>query len=93
MKKPIALMLSILFLVCALPLGAGAGPALPESAHPYENGVTDVQSYTCRGAARGVFVTFSEDTYVEPFSSAWIPVPGPVFSVNDLVSGLARGGD
>ena len=93
MKKSIALILSLLFLVCALPLGAGAGEGLPESAHPYENGAADVQSYTCPGAARGVFVTFSADTCVEPFSSGWIPVPGPVFSVNDLFSGLARGGD
>lgn len=92
MKKLFALLLSVLLLLSFLPVCAAA-QALPESAHPYENGVTDVQSYTDPAAARGLFVTFSEDTCVEPFSQTVIHVPGPVFSVEDLVSGVVRSGD
>ena len=92
MRKSVALLVVAVLLVCGLPLFASAA-ALPESAHPYVNGVTDVQSFTDDSAVRGMFVTFSEDTCVEPFSSVWIPVPDPKFTVGDLISGVVRSGD
>ena len=96
MKKSLCAMLALLLCIVSafavLPASA-AGSAYPESAHPYENGVTDVQSYTDESADRGLFVTFSEDTRVEPFSTIWIPIPDPKFTVVDLVSGTVRSGD
>ena len=92
MRKFVALLVVAVLLLCGvLPVSSAA--ALPESAHPYENGVTDVQTYTDATAVRGLFVTFSEDTYVEPFSSVWIPIPDPKFTVGDLISGVVRSGD
>lgn len=92
MRKTVALLVIAVLLVCGMPPVASAA-ALPESAHPYVNGVTDVQSYTDSSAVRGMFVTFSEDTRVEPYASVWIPVPDPKFTVGDLISGIVRSGD
>ena len=97
-KKNRILKLSCLLLSCllffgALPVSAGQ-PPLPESDHPYANGVTDVKTYADPAAARGLFVTFSEDTWVEPYESRWILIPGPTdITVGDVLSHWVRSGD
>ena len=86
-----------LFLCAALllPGFAAAAETYPESPHPYQNGVTDVCTYTCPGADRGVFVTFSEDTWVQPYETRIVTVtPGhDEFTVGDLISHWVRTGD
>lgn len=41
--------------------------AVLESAHPYENDINDTQTYTYDGECESILVTFSEDTYTEPY--------------------------
>ncbi len=94
-NRAAAVLLCCVLVAAALPLCAGAAQELPESAHPYENGVVTEARYDCPGADRGVFVTFSEDTWVEPFSSHIIIIgPGqPQFTVGGLISPVRRTGD
>ena len=94
-NRAAAVLLCCVLVAAALPLRAGAAQALPESAHPYENGVVTEARYDCPGADRGIFVTFSEDTWVEPFSSHIIIIgPGqPQFTAGDLISPVRRTGD
>ena len=94
LRAALALITALWLAVCALPVSAAE--ALPESPHPYENSATHVQRYTCADAPRGVFVTFSEDTYTEPYESTWIVVPKPDgsgFTLGDVISQWVRSGD
>ncbi len=95
-RRTLALLLcAALLFALPLPAGAAGNVPYPESAHPYENGVTAEARYDCPGADRGLFVTFSDDTWVEPFSSHIVIVgPGsPQFTVGDLISPQRRSGD
>ncbi len=94
LRRAAAALLCVVLLFAGLPFAAGAG-TYPESAHPYPNGVTDVQTYADPAAERGVFVTFSEDTWVEPLQWRVITVTPahPEFTVGDLISPSRRTGD
>ena len=92
-RSLLALLLCAALLLPAVP--AAAGESYPESPHPYANGETNVQRYTCPDAERGVFVTFSEDTWVEPYEARFIAIPKDhtEFTVGDIFSHWVRSGD
>ena len=69
--------------VCAL-----AEAPLPESDHDYANNLEQRWDYTYPGEARGLFVTFSEDTWVEEVSG-WIIIDG---LVDEKAGGVTVGG-
>ena len=52
-------------------LFAGAQAPLPESEHDYADNLDQRWEYTYPGEAKGLFVTFSEDTWVEEYHG-WI---------------------
>lgn len=64
-KKILAVLLSALLCLGCLLLPVSAADALPESDHPYADGIEQDYTYTYPGAADGFFITFSEDTFFE----------------------------
>ncbi|MBQ6119487.1 MAG: hypothetical protein IJK98_09665 [Clostridia bacterium] len=70
-KKSFALALCLALLIPFGGLCAGAEDPLPESEHDYANDLDQRWDYTWPGEARGLFVTFSEDTWVEELGG-WI---------------------
>ena len=69
--KTIALALCAALLLPFGGLLAGAQDALPESEHDYADNLDQRWDYTYPGEAKGLFVTFSEDTWVEEYHG-WI---------------------
>ena len=63
MKKALALLLCAALTAACLTFSVAA-QTLPESAHPYENGVTEEWECGLPGA-QGFYLTFSEDTMLE----------------------------
>ena len=69
----LSLLLCAALLLPCCGLSAAAEGALPESAHDYADNLEQRWDYTYPGEARGLFVTFSEDTWVEAVSG-WIRI-------------------
>ena len=84
----------IALLLCAallLPCGALAlaEDALPESEHDYANNLEQRWDYTYPGEAKGLFVTFSEDTWVEKVNG-WIIIDDLVEKGAVTVGGMEK---
>ncbi|MCR5782121.1 MAG: hypothetical protein K6G90_05220 [Clostridia bacterium] len=89
----ISALLCVCLIACTLP-AVSADAVLPESSHPYVNGARDVKTYSDQSAVRGLFVTFSDDTWVQPYENHWIVKSGHSYeNVDDLISHLIRSGD
>lgn len=65
-KKFLSVIVAIFITVSALPV-CFAENALPESPHNYPDNYSNVWKYNYDGEAKGLLVTFSEDTYVEDY--------------------------
>lgn len=75
-KKALSLLLCAA-LCFGLPVfPAAAGNALPESPHPYENNCEQTWEYTYPGDVNGFFMTFSEDTRLEPHALIFLDENG-----------------
>ena len=95
MKRILSILLSVTLLLSGAAVYAQEA-ALPESEHPYRNGCRDKQTYTDEGADRGLMVTFSEDTCVEPYTTSSIIIVGPGhpdLTVGDVLPYIRRTGD
>ncbi|MBQ6118184.1 MAG: hypothetical protein IJK98_03030 [Clostridia bacterium] len=66
MKKTFSVFLVAALLLSALLLPGTAVSVYPESEHDYRNNCDETWTYQHPDAADGLFVTFSEDTYVVP---------------------------
>ena len=77
----LSLLLCAALLLPCCGLFAGAEAPLPESEHDYADNLEQRWDYTYPDEARGLFVTFSEDTWVEEVSG-WI-------RIDDLVDAAA----
>lgn len=73
LTKTLSLLLCAALLFSCCGLFAGAEDALPESEHDYANNLEQRWDYTYPGEAKGLFVTFSEDTWVEEYQG-WIKI-------------------
>lgn len=87
-KKATALLLcAALLFACCVP--ALAADALPESEHDYANNLEQRWEYTYPGEAKGLFVTFSADTWVEEYSG-WIRIDDIVENGAVTVGGMEK---
>ena len=75
-KKALSLLLCAALCFGLLVFPAAAGNELPESAHPYENNCEQTWVYTYPDDVNGFFMTFSEDTRLEPHSLIFLPCKG-----------------
>ena len=75
LRAALAVITALWLAVCALPVSAAE--ALPESPHPYENGATHVQRYTCadapRGAARRILIPSPTNRHGSSCRSPTVP--------------------
>jgi hypothetical protein len=83
MRKTVSLLLCAALLFSFGGLLAAAEEPLPESEHDYANNFEQRWDYTYPGEAKGLFVTFSEDTWVEEVHG-WIRIDDIV--ENDAVT-------
>ena len=89
LRKAIALALCAALLFSFGGLCAGAEYPLPESEHDYANDLDQRWEYTYPGEAKGLFVTFSEDTWVEEYSG-WIRIDDIVDNGVVTVGGMGK---
>ena len=82
-RKTVSLLLCAALLLSFGGVFASAQAPLPESEHDYANNTEQRWDYTYPGEARGLFVTFSEDTWVEEVRG-WI-------IIDDLVDAASGG--
>ena len=75
-KKILSVLLSALLCFGLLVFPAAAEDTLPESAHPYENDCDEIWEYTYPGEVNGFYMTFSEDSYLEPMSAIFMDENG-----------------
>lgn len=66
MKKFISILLGVSVLASSFAFSASATNALPESEHFYRSNITETKTFRYPGNPKGIYVTFSEDTYTEP---------------------------
>ena len=93
MKKHICKTVSLAFCTALLfsfgGLFAAAQDALPESEHDYADNLEQRWDYTYPGEAKGLFVTFSEDTWVEEYHG-WIRIDDIVENGVVTVGGMGK---
>ena len=82
----LSLLLCAALLLPCCGLSAAAEGAFPESAHDYADNLEQRWDYTYPGEARGLFVTFSEDTWVEAVSG-WIRIDDLVDAAGTVTVG------
>ncbi|MCR5041332.1 MAG: hypothetical protein K6C36_04435 [Clostridia bacterium] len=90
LKKCVSVILALI-LVAVLCVPSFAEDAYPESAHNYADDAYETWTYEVADAPLGVAVTFSEDTYVEPYTSRIFF--GDVITIGDILDSLKAVGD
>ena len=83
MKKIISVFLVISLLASLLGISASAAQAYPESKHDYENYSEETWEYKTENPVKGLYVTFSSDTYVEPYVKLDSKTPVPEEMMED----------
>ena len=71
MKKLLSILLSLSLLSAVLSVPVSAAEGYPHSEHNYQNNCNETWEYEYPGQAEGLFVTFSEDTYLDPGAIGW----------------------
>lgn len=82
-KKILSLLLCVALCFSLFVFQVDADDALPQSAHPYENNCDETWEYTYPGDPDGFFITFSEDTYLEPGSLLFLDENGERVALTD----------
>lgn len=71
-----------------------AAQAYPESDHAYADNTVETWTYTADVPADGLLVTFSKDTYVEPFAEVVrVPAESQTLTVGELFDADVKTGD
>lgn len=72
MKKTLSVILSLVLMLSCFGYCVSAADLLPESAHNYADDCYENWNYSYPGSAKGLYVTFSGDTYVEPRTGSYV---------------------
>ncbi len=93
MKKTISVFMALIMLMTLCVPAVFAADALPESEHDYADSLYKVWDYALPGSD-DLLVTFSPDTYVEPFADEIeISAPDGVVTVADALAPRTKTGD
>ena len=86
-QKALSLLLCAALCFGLLVFPAAAEDALPESPHPYENNCEQTWEYTYPGDENGFFMTFSEDTSLEPQALIFLDENGEtvILSLDEVI--------
>ena len=86
-QKALSLLLCAALCFGLLVFPAAAEDALPESPHPYENNCEQTWEYTYPDDVNGFFMTFSEDTSLEPQALIFLDENGEtvILSLDEVI--------